>query len=112
MESGSPPVGPEADDSSVPVLVVLNHTSADSAPVPPKYPPGMAICELVPLKVAEVPSGKPVGPAAPRVTFEYVARGRGVAEVAALATTSRASGPAVSFSGQKSCGAEPITALS
>src|ERR1700677_380608 len=41
--SGSPPV-PVPDDRSVaPPLVALNHSSADSAPVPAKYPPGMLI---------------------------------------------------------------------
>src|SRR5690242_18544238 len=33
---GCPPVGPVADDSSVPLAVVLNHTSTDSPPVPAK----------------------------------------------------------------------------
>src|SRR6266567_7480173 len=66
---GSPPVWEVLDDSRVPDPVVRNHSSADSAPVPPKYPPGMLTCELVPLKLAAVPSGKPVGPAAPRVTL-------------------------------------------
>src|SRR5689334_16131298 len=65
---GSPLV-PPLDDSRVPDPVVLNHSSADSAPVPAKYPPGMVTCELVPPKLAAFPSEKPSGPAAPRVTL-------------------------------------------
>src|SRR6185437_8971529 len=106
------PLDPDPDDSRLPWPVVLNHSSADSAPVPAKYPPGMLTCELVPLKVAAVPSGNPVGPAAPRVTFVYVAGGRGLAAVPALPTMSLASGPAVSLSGQKSSGEFSSTALS
>ena len=37
------PFCPEADDSRVPCPVVRNHSSAVSAPVPAKYPPGMVI---------------------------------------------------------------------
>ena len=106
------PLDPDPDDSRVPCPVVLNHSSADSAPLPAKYPPGMVTCELVPLKVAAVPSGNPVGPAAPSVTLAYVAGGRGLAAVAALPIMSAASGPAVSFSGQKSSGEFASTALS
>jgi hypothetical protein len=67
--TGSPPDGPDADDSMVPDSVVLNHSSTVSGPAPAKYPPGMLTCEL-PLKAAEVPSANPVGPAPPRATLE------------------------------------------
>ena len=67
---GFPPV-PDPVDSSVPALVALNHSSADSPapPVPAKYPPGMLTCDPLPLKLAAVPSANPVGPAAPSVTL-------------------------------------------
>jgi hypothetical protein len=112
---GLPPVAGVLVDSSVVLgVVVANHSSADSAPVPvpAKYPPGTLICEPLPLKLAAVPSGKPVGPGTPSVTFAYVAGGRGLAEVAAPPTMSWASGPEVSLSGQKSSGDDPSTALS
>ena len=69
--SGSPPV-PVLEDSRAPLAaVVLNHSSADSVvPAAAKYPPGMVTCEPLPAKVAGVPSGNPVGPAAPSVTLE------------------------------------------
>ncbi len=51
------------DSSVVPGLLVLNHNSADRGPVPVKYPLGTLTCEPLPLKLAAVPSGKPVGPA-------------------------------------------------
>ena len=63
------PFCPEPDDSTVPFPVVLNHSSADSAPLPPKYPPGMLTCELAPPKPAAFPSARPSGPATPSVTF-------------------------------------------
>src|SRR5579862_8924842 len=37
---GLPPLCGVLADSSVPLPVVLNHSSTDSAPVPVKYPPG------------------------------------------------------------------------
>src|SRR5690242_21106162 len=72
---GSPLV-PPLEDSRVPDPVVLNHSSADSAPVPAKYPPGMVTWELVPPKLAAFPPVMPSGPAVPRVTLAYVAGGR------------------------------------
>src|ERR1700733_9033322 len=111
---GGFPPEPDPVDSSVPALVAVNHNSTDS-PTPPaavKYPPGMVISESLPPKLAAVPSANPVGPVTPRVTFAYVAAGRGSAAVAAPATTSCACGPDVSFSGQKSSGPDARTASS
>ena len=65
---GSPLV-PPLDDSSVPGPLVLNHSSADSAPVPAKYPPGTVTCEPVPPKLAAFPPEMLSGPAAPSVTL-------------------------------------------
>jgi hypothetical protein len=67
---GFPPL-PVPVENRVPALVALYHSSTDSPapPVPAKYPPGMLICEPLPVKPAAVPSGKPVGPATPSVTL-------------------------------------------
>ena len=89
-------------------------------PLPEKLPPAEVttygydneVMLLVPLKLAAVPSANPAGPAPPKVTLAYVAGGRGLAVVLTLPTRSWASGPAVSFSGQKSSGELASTALS
>src|ERR1700689_1237324 len=84
---GGFPPEPDPVDSSVPALVAVNHNSTDSPPPPAavKYPPGMVISESLPPKLAAVPSANPAGPVTPRVTFAYVAAGRGSAAVAAPA---------------------------
>ena len=69
----------------------------------------MVTCELAAAERGRCTVGITGRPAAPSVTLEYVAGGRGVALVGEESTRSVASGPEVSFSGQKSSGEDPMT---